>query len=424
MRPLPRLIAVALLLGLTSVAAIAAEPWPARVGRIGLAETGAWLRPAGGDWSDAAVNEPVAAGSAVRTGKQGRAEITLGGIGLALSPSTEVDIVKLDDDTAQFALKTGHVAVSLDRSNKTSVEVDTDKGGFKGAVPGRYEIDAEAGLVGKAEGAAGARTDPLAGHGEWDGAIWYPKDVAADWVPFRDGSWRYLPPWGWTWIDAASWGFAPSHYGRWARIDGRWGWLPGGAKDFAPATVAFLGTRGIGLSYAGAFGPAVAWFPLAPGEAYWPLDKGDPPAEIVNADYKNRDAASAVPRAVFTGSKPVAGALVEIPERRLAIAPTIPGGPGISPPTPRVAAASPHIAPHVAAAAPKPAAPDPSAHVALASNSKRPRTTAHAATAKHAPHRIALDRRHRRPSHLAAAPPPKPERPRPHLAEARHVLRQ
>src|SRR6185312_11955520 len=97
------------------------------------------------------------------------------------------------------------------------------------------------------------------------------------------------------WIDNALWGFAPSHYGRWTRIGDRWGWLPGDGKDFSPATVAFLGTPGIGLSYAGGSGPAVAWFPLAPGETYWPADKGDAPAAIVNATYRNRRFASAVP---------------------------------------------------------------------------------------------------------------------------------
>ena len=35
------------------------------------------------------------------------------------------------------------------------------------------------------------------------------------WVPYRHGHWA-MSPWGWTWIDDAPWGFAPSHYGRWA----------------------------------------------------------------------------------------------------------------------------------------------------------------------------------------------------------------
>ena len=92
------------------------------------------------------------------------------------------------------------------------------------------------------------------------------------------------------------WGFATSHYGRWANIGGsdndagRWGWVPGKRPGndspgdrgdnpaFMPAAVAFLGTAGVGLSYPDAFSPAVAWFPLAPGEAYWPSFTDDPEA--------------------------------------------------------------------------------------------------------------------------------------------------
>ena len=72
----------------------------------------------------------------------------------------------------------------------------------------------------------------LAANGKWEsddtyGEVWYPNNLAEDWTPYRYGSWRYLPPWGWTWIDDAAWGFAPTHYGRWARINARWGWVPG-----------------------------------------------------------------------------------------------------------------------------------------------------------------------------------------------------
>ncbi len=44
--------------------------------------------------------------------------------------------------------------------------------------------------------------------------VWFPKNVASDWVPFRDGQWVWIDPWGWSWIDNEIWGFAPFHYGR------------------------------------------------------------------------------------------------------------------------------------------------------------------------------------------------------------------
>lgn len=114
----------------------------------------------------------------------------------------------------------------------------------------------------------------LDAYGDWRtdtdyGSVWYPRNVAADWAPYRDGQWIDVAPWGWTWIDAAPWGFAPSHYGRWARVGPRWGWVPG-RRDarpvFAPALVGFVGAPG--PLPAGRNG--VGWFPLAPGERWQP----------------------------------------------------------------------------------------------------------------------------------------------------------
>ena len=119
--------------------------------------------------------------------------------------------------------------------------------------------------------------EELGAYGSWDtvpdyGAVWYPSSVPADWAPYRDGHWVWIEPWGWNWVDAEPWGFAPCHYGRWARINNRWGWVPGDFVPqpvYAPALVAFIAEPGIApLS---ATGPAVGWFPLAPGEVYWPV---------------------------------------------------------------------------------------------------------------------------------------------------------
>ncbi|MEO8752223.1 MAG: DUF6600 domain-containing protein, partial [Casimicrobiaceae bacterium] len=69
-------------------------------------------------------------------------------------------------------------------------------------------------------------------YGTWNqvpeyGAVWYPSDVGADWAPYRNGYWTEVGGWGPTWVDAAPWGYAPFHYGRWAYIGNRWGWCPG-----------------------------------------------------------------------------------------------------------------------------------------------------------------------------------------------------
>jgi hypothetical protein len=208
--------------------------------------------------------------------------------------------------------------------------------------------------------------------GDWEntteyGAVWVPNAVPADWVPYRDGHWRWIAPWGWTWIDDQPWGFAPFHYGRWAVVGGRWTWVPGnfvGHPVYAPAVVAFLGTAGVGLSVADSTGPAIAWFPLAPGEVYWPsytrdLDyvrsmnlgnvadvgaiqmdaNGEPPREVVDEHFANRRFASVVPRPVFLNGGAVASALLDLPEQRLQNAPVLMGSPQIGPAAHRAAVA-------------------------------------------------------------------------------------
>jgi hypothetical protein len=91
----------------------------------------------------------------------------------------------------------------------------------------------------------------LDAYGDWNndpqyGAVWYPRNVAAGWSPYSSGRWEWIPPFGWTWVDDAPWGFAPFHYGRWEQYGGRWGWLPGPARqqrpNFAPS-LPFTGAR-------------------------------------------------------------------------------------------------------------------------------------------------------------------------------------
>lgn len=106
-------------------------------------------------------------------------------------------------------------------------------------------------------------------YGDWEqnddyGTVWYPTTVAADWAPYRVGHWVWIAPWGWTWVDAMPWGFAPYHYGRWVFVGHRWGWIPGPPRVrpvYAPALVAFVGI--------GRGGP-IGWFPLGPHEVYNP----------------------------------------------------------------------------------------------------------------------------------------------------------
>jgi hypothetical protein len=234
--------------------------------------------------------------------------------------------------------------------------------------------------------------EELDAYGGWEtvadyGAVWYPKSVPADWAPYRDGHWVWVEPWGWTWVDAEPWGFAPFHYGRWASIDDRWAWVPGNFAPepvYAPALVAFIETPPDVVSPVET-APTVGWFPLAPGEIYWPTytrnrtyiesvnianvgetkitnfatfaaaqRTADPPPQMANQPFANRRAATVVPARVFESSSKVAPAALRVAPQALQQVPVSLRAPQLMPVIARPAlAASTTSAPTPAAHAPQ-----------------------------------------------------------------------
>ena len=193
-------------------------------------------------------------------------------------------------------------------------------------------------------------------YGSWSaqsayGHVWYPSHVESNWAPYSDGHWMWQDPWGWTWVDNAPWGFAPSHYGRWVSVENRWGWVPGPRDQqavYAPALVAFVGGGGlsVGISVRGA-GP-IGWFPLGARDIYEPpygasrnyftrvnvanttinntnitnvygsYSSGRP---LAQANYANRaipGAVTAVPSTVFANAQPVRAAAIKLDSKALA----------------------------------------------------------------------------------------------------------
>ena len=133
-------------------------------------------------------------------------------------------------------------------------------------------------------------------YGQWHdsgefGPVWRPNNVADDWAPYRYGRWDWISPWGWTWIDDAPWGFAPSHYGRWVYVDRYWAWHPGrfvARPVYAPALVSFIGGPGFSVSINA--GQPCGWVPLAPFEAYHPYYQSSPRyLERINGNHVHRD---------------------------------------------------------------------------------------------------------------------------------------
>ncbi|MBV8144830.1 MAG: FecR protein, partial [Gammaproteobacteria bacterium] len=122
--------------------------------------------------------------------------------------------------------------------------------------------------------------EDLDSNGQWQqtpeyGYVWVPAPtvLAADWAPYRYGQWVWVTPWGWTWVDAAHWGYAPFHYGRWVVWNNSWCWVPAPKHGpavravYAPALVAWVGAPAAGNV---AIGSTVGWFPLGPREVYVP----------------------------------------------------------------------------------------------------------------------------------------------------------
>jgi hypothetical protein len=190
--------------------------------------------------------------------------------------------------------------------------------------------------------------EDLDDYGDWRpypeyGNVWFPR-VSAGWAPYRDGHWAWIEPWGYSWVDDEPWGYAPFHYGRWAFMQGRWGWVPGPREVrpvYAPALVAFVGGD--------AFGGAIGWFPLGPREVYVPPYRVGPryvqqvnitntnvnrtvitnvynttivknSTTINNVTYVNRNvqgAVTAVPQRAFSSAEPVARNAVQVNARQV-----------------------------------------------------------------------------------------------------------
>lgn len=267
----------------------------------------------------------------------GQAEATGGGQSMSLTNQQMVTFTGTDSlsaDTGTLGAPDGFDDWSLERDRE-------------------FEQSASRHYV--AEDMAGAQD--LDENGQWEntpdyGAVWIPTAVAVGWAPYSYGHWAWISPWGWTWVDEAPWGFAPFHYGRWARWHDSWCWVPGPRRVrpvYAPAMVAWVGGGG------GAVG--VGWFPLGPREVYVPgyhvsehyvQNINITNTTIVNNTYitkvyQNRGAdvryanssvagaVTAVPRNVFTSAQPVNAHRVALPPGQLAHVSTTAVAPAIAP---------------------------------------------------------------------------------------------
>ena len=317
--------------------ALAQDP-PARVGRISTVEGQVLVRAGGGEAQNALLNWPVTTDNRLSTMRGALAEFRVGAAAVRLDGDSELEVSELDDDSFKLHLSYGSVSVRVRNPDALrGLELTTAQARVTLTQPGWVRIDAErqpgTSVVSVLEGAAevdsttgsvtlraGKRaeltddevrtgaaqriafdnwpealpvatpalryvTDDTTGYEELDrygawqddaeyGPLWLPSTVPLGWAPYSDGRWTWIAPWGWTWVDNAPWGYAPSHYGRWVLRGQRWGWAPGRERarvPWAPALVGWVGGNH-GPEHGPQHGarPGVGWFPLSPHERYVP----------------------------------------------------------------------------------------------------------------------------------------------------------
>ena len=114
--------------------------------------------------------------------------------------------------------------------------------------------------------------EDLHNNGEWIytrdyGYVWKPYEnitgVYDNWSPYRYGQWRFLPYYGWTWVNDEPWGWATYHHGRWVYYNGYWAWTPYSSRRasrsyWRPALVIFT-----------TWGNNYCWYPLPYSYGYY-----------------------------------------------------------------------------------------------------------------------------------------------------------
>lgn len=258
----------------------------------------------------------------------GLAEVTSSGYSFRVNPGKEAVINGIDD--LSYDIYSAHRSDSFDTWSSDRKRREQE------SLSVQY-ISRE--MVGYEDLDRYGRWQNISGYGN----VWAPTSIASGWTPYQEGSWAWIEPWGWTWIDNQPWGFAPSHYGRWANVQNVWYWVPGeGAVNirpvYAPALVAFIGGNNWSLSI-GSREQNVGWFPLAPNEVYVPAyytsqnyrhnvnmtnvnmtNVNVTNVNITNVNYINRNvqgAVVAVPQQAFQNGRPVRDNAVKVNRQSL-----------------------------------------------------------------------------------------------------------
>lgn len=141
-----------LLLGLASVlhaqdaatddADAAGDP-PARVARVAYRSGDLGLMPAGTkEWSDASLNRPLTTGDRLSSGDHAKSELELGGGSVRMAANTDLGVLTLNDQLAQFELTQGTANVAVRQlDDGQTYEIDTPTVALVIDQPGTFRVD-------------------------------------------------------------------------------------------------------------------------------------------------------------------------------------------------------------------------------------------------------------------------------------------
>ena len=254
---------------------------PGRIARLNYTAGAVTTEPAGAtDWSYAQINRPLTTGDQLWNDQNARSELHIGSTAVRLGQSTSLDLLNLDDNSAQLKVAQGTLSTRVrELPAGSSYEIDTPNLALGVDGPGDYRVDVapdgSSTTVTVRSGSATAYGDsgqvPIAARQQirFGGTTlqqladnrapgldsldqWaFSRDAAEDRsvsaqyvsrdIPgYQDldanGTWRSSPQYGEVWVPRATpAGWAPYHDGHWVwQAPWGWTWVDDEPWGFAP----------------------------------------------------------------------------------------------------------------------------------------------------------------------------------------------
>jgi hypothetical protein len=254
---------------------------PGRVARLDYMAGPVTTEPAGAtDWSYAQLNRPLTTGDQLWNDANARSELHIGSTAVRLGAQTSVDVLNLDDSTAQLKVAQGTLSTHVrELPAGTSYEIDTPNLALGVSGPGDYRVDVapdgstttvtvqrgsvtvygENGQMPMSAGqqirfagtglqqVASNEAPPPDAFDQWALARDAAEDrsvsahyVSRDMPGYQDldanGTWRDDPQYGEVWVpNATPAGWAPYHDGHWVwQAPWGWTWVDDAPWGFAP----------------------------------------------------------------------------------------------------------------------------------------------------------------------------------------------